>query len=81
MPKADLAGIKFKTSKKKNYGNDSENSFEKELSGSDNDVSEEERVDSPEITMVMKDSSFINNTIVATASLLNEPFSSMSTVR
>jgi hypothetical protein len=32
---------------------------------------DEEKVDSPDISMVMKDSSFINNTIVATASLLN----------
>jgi hypothetical protein len=31
--------------------------------------------------MVMKDSSFINNTIVATATLLNQPMSAMSTVR
>jgi len=44
-------------------------------------MQDEEKVESPDISILMKDSSFINNTIIASASLLNQPMSSMSTVR
>ena len=85
MPKADLGGIKFKTSKKKSATVEKTDSDEGSFEGSNDSDEEkqgdEEKVESPDISLVMKDSSFINNTIVAAASLLNQPMSALSTVR
>ena len=94
MPKADMGVIKFKTKSTKSNINSafqqqqqdvSDNSFEdsNEFGGDAQKklFYDEEKVDSPDISIVLKDSSFINNTIVATASLLNQPMSALTTVR